>query len=271
MLENIKLIFCDIDGTLIDDQMECPLINSEAIKRARTQGVMFGFASGRPALNALPFSKKFRLENNIDVVLGANGAEIYYPKEDILTKIFTLKPNEIKSLVPLLEDLPISVCIYDERTLITNKVTPTYLKRCALLHLNTLEADLKTYPEKEYSKVLIINEKGKQKELMPLIRQRIGDRFHVVSSDPVLIEVYNPQLSKAVGIHSIAEHYGLKAEEILCFGDAENDLEMIAEFCGVAMANADQEIKKVAQYQTLSNNEGGVGYFIDRYINKHTK
>ena len=61
--------------------------------------------------------------------------------------------------------------------------------------------------------------------------------------------------------------FNIKKEESLCFGDYVNDLDMF-DACGfkVAMENASAELKKKADFITLSNNNSGVAYFINKYI-----
>ena len=64
----------------------------------------------------------------------------------------------------------------------------------------------------------------------------------------------------------ICQKYHLKADQVLTFGDELNDYEMIRDFVGVAMANANPAIKKIARYITKSNNEDGIACFINQYI-----
>ena len=74
-------------------------------------------------------------------------------------------------------------------------------------------------------------------------------------------------LSKGNSLIEIANHYGINQKDIIAFGDAQNDISMfeIAE-TPVAMANADDIIKEMASYITLSNNENGIGYYLDKFI-----
>lgn len=63
----------------------------------------------------------------------------------------------------------------------------------------------------------------------------------------------------------VAELLGIKQEEVMCIGDNGNDISMIEYAgCGVAMGNAIPEVKAVADFETLSNNEGGVAYAIEK-------
>ena len=73
--------------------------------------------------------------------------------------------------------------------------------------------------------------------------------------------------AKSKDIISVAESLGIKREEVICMGDAGNDEHMIRYAgLGVAMGNAFEEIKAVADFVTKSNNEDGVAYVIDQFV-----
>lgn len=87
--------------------------------------------------------------------------------------------------------------------------------------------------------------------------------LHIVLSAPHLLEIMDKSVSKAVGIKVMLEHFGLGAEESLAFGDNYNDVEML-ELCGrsVAMGNAPEAVKKLADAVTLTNEEDGLAEYL---------
>jgi hypothetical protein len=69
----------------------------------------------------------------------------------------------------------------------------------------------------------------------------------------------------------VAKHLGVEPEEIVSFGDNYNDMEMIQQTgLGIAMGNAVPELKKVADFVTLSNQEDGVAYVLEALLNEGT-
>ena len=82
-------------------------------------------------------------------------------------------------------------------------------------------------------------------------------------------DINNNSTSKGRGITSFLNIFNIKKEDSLCFGDFINDIDMF-KACGykVAMKNASEELKEIADYVTLSNNEAGVGDFIEKFILK---
>ena len=77
----------------------------------------------------------------------------------------------------------------------------------------------------------------------------------------------NPNVSKGNGINFLLKKYGLNPENVMAFGDAENDLEMLFSVkYGIAMENANEEIKSKVKYIAGKNSEDGVIKFISDFI-----
>jgi Cof subfamily protein (haloacid dehalogenase superfamily) len=89
----------------------------------------------------------------------------------------------------------------------------------------------------------------------------------VVKSAPYFLEVLNKQAHKGAAVKNLAEHLGIKQEEVMAIGDNENDLTMV-EYAGigVAMANATENVKNAADVLTASNEEDGVAEVINKYV-----
>ena len=82
------------------------------------------------------------------------------------------------------------------------------------------------------------------------------------------VEINNRGVSKGRGVKALADYYGFKREEIVCIGDNENDISMI-EYAGlgVAMGNAIDEVKELADYITDTNKKNGVAKAIKKIFN----
>ena len=102
-----------------------------------------------------------------------------------------------------------------------------------------------------------------EKELNNIFSSNI---YHTFSRD-VYLEVMNPKVSKANALKFILDKYSISREETIAFGDNNNDLEML-EFAGISVAvdNAEKNIKEKCQYITKSNEENGVGEFLNKYL-----
>ena len=93
------------------------------------------------------------------------------------------------------------------------------------------------------------------------------DSLELVGSLKYNIEINAAGVNKGKGLLELGEILGISREEIMAFGDGDNDIAMLREVgFGVAMENADEEVKAVADYVTGSNDEDGVAKAIARFV-----
>ncbi|MCI9307429.1 MAG: HAD hydrolase family protein, partial [Lachnospiraceae bacterium] len=90
----------------------------------------------------------------------------------------------------------------------------------------------------------------------------------VSSSFPTNLEITDVRAQKGPVLKEYIESLGYQMEEVMTFGDSRNDESMLSMDFGatIAMANADEELKKVAKYITKSNVELGVAYVIEELL-----
>ena len=83
-----------------------------------------------------------------------------------------------------------------------------------------------------------------------------------------IIEIIKSGLNKAIGLKYASEYFSIPPERIIAFGDEDNDLEML-EYAGrgVAMGNGIEEVKNVANEITLTNEEDGIGHYLNDLLN----
>ena len=104
---------------------------------------------------------------------------------------------------------------------------------------------------------------GYEKELVA----RYKDSLSIYRSEEFFLEVMPKNVSKADTLDAMLEKIGVKLENTICCGDGFNDISMIKYAAvGVAMANAKDEVKKAADFITLSNDEDGLVTVIDKFI-----
>ncbi len=95
------------------------------------------------------------------------------------------------------------------------------------------------------------------------------DRFSIVRSEDFYLEFMNKQASKGNALQLLSEELGIKKDEVMALGNAQNDDSMI-EFAGlgVAMGNSIPGTLKIADVTTADNNHDGVGKAIEKYVLK---
>ena len=111
---------------------------------------------------------------------------------------------------------------------------------------------------------------GDADKLMPLeaeLSLRLQGQINVFRSEPYFLELVPQGIDKALSLEVLLKEIGVKREEVIAMGDGYNDLSMI-QFAGlgIAMGNAQEPVKKAANYITLSNEEDGVAEAIDKFF-----
>ncbi len=103
-------------------------------------------------------------------------------------------------------------------------------------------------------------------EFLDLLRKEFpNDKFKTTRALPYIIEIVNEEVDKSAAMAYFCNKFDVKPENVMTFGDGENDVGMLTA-CGfgVSMGNAMDAPRNAADYATLTNNEGGVGAFLDR-------
>lgn len=261
------LIVLDLDGTLLTDTQTISSLTKETLLKAKEAGHHVMIATGRPYRASQQYYAELGLTTPI---VNFNGALVHHP----LSKGW----GEIHSPIDrrVVHDVVESVHKYEYENLFAEVIDDVYIHRDdnAMMHIfNTGDprivlGDLTQNLQVDPTSLLIqANELN-----VPIIRQHLQDVHaelieHRRWGAPFpIIEIVRKGLSKAVGISHIANEFGIPRENIIAFGDEDNDLEMIDYAgIGVAMGNGIDQLKGIANEITLSNNEDGIGKFlIDR-------
>jgi hypothetical protein len=99
------------------------------------------------------------------------------------------------------------------------------------------------------------------------MQERFDGRLYISKSLPYFLEFASPQVTKAAGLDFLAEHLGFARERTVAFGDGENDIELVdwAGY-GVAVANAHERVKELADLVCPSVDEEGVAQVLEAYL-----
>jgi Cof subfamily protein (haloacid dehalogenase superfamily) len=114
---------------------------------------------------------------------------------------------------------------------------------------------------------MIVGEPGRLSTMIKSLPTDIYERYTIVQSAPFFLEFLSLKSNKGIGVEAIANHLGIQSSEVVCIGDAENDNHMI-KFAGlgVAMSNAMEETKALADYIAPSNDNDGVAAVINKFV-----
>jgi Cof subfamily protein (haloacid dehalogenase superfamily) len=266
-----RMIVTDMDGTLLNSELKVSQRNLDAIAKVRALGIRFVVATGRPDQLVKEYIEL--LEMNEPMIL-YNGSVIGHPFQE--TRIYEqrLSKDDVKNICQYCEDNDI-ICMAYSKTKIISK--PNYRVRFFEKRNETLPNKAKSIFENienidvisdEYSvqKILIIeNDLQKYQSLKTKLEQE--NKFTIATSQKGFIDVNPKGASKGKALMYLAKHYNIKLEDVIVFGDQENDISML-QIAGtsIAMGNAEDNVKEHADFVTLSNDEDGVAVWLEENI-----
>ena len=273
MTNNSKMIFLDLDGTLMDDRKNIPDYNMSAIKEALSQGHKVILCTGRPLCSAKQLFARLNMEQEGCYAITFNGALIYdIFHEKILFKQ-TIPLEYVRYIFEKADQYGMYMQTYSDDTVICQKDMKEgrdYSERVKIERKIVTDV-FEVLGEEEPYKTLAIADGYNRKELenfRKLFSDWAPGKVDIFFSCNEYLEFVPLNVSKGSAVRFLADFLNIPIENTIAVGDAENDIPMLeAAGLGVAMKNASEEIKKHADYITeLDNNQGGVGEVIRKYM-----
>lgn len=264
-----KMIAIDMDGTLLRDDKTISDETLRAIKLAKLKGVKVVLATGRPADGINQYLSKLDLTKEDDYVITFNGSLIQNCASKAVIFSEVLNINDFNYLHSLAKALNIDMHAFTkEHGLITPKMNPFTKFEATANKLEATILDFETLPEKtNLIKFMMVGEEIDIDRVHKILPKEVLEKYTVVKSGPIFLEFLNKQCNKGEAVKRLAHHLNISLNDVICIGDAGNDYHMIKYAgLGVAMGNAYDEVKEVADYVTKTNENHGVAHVINKFI-----
>lgn len=264
-----KLVAMDMDGTLLRNDKSISERTKKAIQEARDKGVSVVLATGRPIEGVTRFLEELDMFTDKDYVLSYNGALVQKTKtKEAICKV-TLTGADFHYLKKISDELGVNIhAFWEKKGLVTPKSSKYTEVEAELNNIQVHEINMDSVGDDEVIvKVMMIDEPEILEAAIEKLPKEIHEKYTVVKSMPFFLEFLNKDANKGVGVDLLAKHLGVKQEEVITLGDAENDTHMI-EYAGlgVAMGNATNEIKEISNYITDTNENDGVAKVIEKFV-----
>ncbi|MBT2687851.1 Cof-type HAD-IIB family hydrolase [Bacillus sp. ISL-47] len=244
-----KIVFFDIDGTLLDFDKKLPDSTKEAIEQLKKNGTFVAIATGRA-----PFMfESLRDELDIDSFVSFNGQYVVFENEAIYRN--PLKTSEIELLYKHAQENGHPLVFMNEKTMKSTIRHHEFIeKSMGSLKFPHPEEDKAFFKGRElYQSLLFCEEKDEH-----MYFSEYPD-FGFIRWHPYSVDVLPAGGSKAEGIKKMIERLGFDLKDVYAFGDGLNDIEMLnAVGTGVAMGNAADVVKKAADRVTASVDKEGI-------------
>lgn len=244
-----KLVVFDLDGTLVDDNLNTTEEDIEGIRKARQRGLAVTLATGRTFQSALPYVRKLGID--LPLIL-CNGAAIVDPETGEILFQQMLPGKEALLLVEKAAEADLDCLLYTDPLSdcpTVFRLTPLLADFILLEGLHWVELNVLSQIMAGHApiKVQIV---GYDEEKLIGFQRRIagqlpGTSIFKVQSD--YLETVPVGVSKGSALKRLSRLLGISASQIVAFGDSVNDRELLAEAAiGVAMADAPEELKQTA-------------------------
>lgn len=287
----IKLVACDLDGTLFNSKMTVSKVNAQAVKNAQENGIEFLIATGRAPRESRSILKDADLHTGF---INLNGALVFNKQGTLLVK-HSIPTPIARKIVDLLHqegfyfEIVTASQVYSEN--LNNRISNVAhlmvdlnplleFKQAvaisagnkSIMNMQQVRSfkELLQDPNIEVMKILAFDSRGH--EAFDDVKKDINDMGNLVvtSSSSSNIEINAAKATKGNALLDYAKLKGFKQSEIATIGDNLNDESMIKEAgVGVAMGNAIPAIKKLAQIVTKKNNDDGVAHILNQFIKEN--
>ncbi len=267
MENDYKLVCLDLDGTLLNSERKIDEETLQYLRKLSEEGVHIAIATGRAAFDAKYHAK---LINDNTYFICSNGSAGGFTKSRKLFFEECLDEQALIELCEIADEYKIKPIMYTK-----NYIICTGLKELILHHYFMFKSGSKSRKNlkfvhgtkgflRQYRKKNLKIQKSIffifDKEMLSTVADTLpNDIYEKAQTSKECLEISRIGVNKSFGVKKLAEKLNIKPEEIIAFGDSENDREML-KFVGkgVAMWNASKAIRDIADEITESHDEQGI-------------
>lgn len=281
MKKDIRLVALDMDGTLFNNKSQISETDQNTIREFTAKGIEVIISTGRPYIG-LP--AELLAELGIRYAITVNGAAIYHLPDKKCIYENCMEPELVCPLLEKLQKKDIHMdafiegdayslhsCIPGIDRLVMPesirryiKATRTFTDDLAVFirerHLAVQKMTLNFYPLADGTFL-------HREEVKELLAAFPGITF--LSGGYHNLEFTKNGTTKGIGLRFLCDYLGLSLDQTMACGDTQNDIDILKTAAvGVAMENARTEVKKIADFITLSNEESGISHAIRHFIDR---
>jgi Cof subfamily protein (haloacid dehalogenase superfamily) len=276
MGQSVRLLVCDLDGTLLNSRKLISAENLAAVRAAQAKGVFVSICSGRVHTMLEAYTLQLDIQGP---VVGANGALIFDTRTREMPYWNFADQDRVYPLLRFCLDRGMDIivlsslgCRYSpgskriRRFEQYNEIAGLHNPPLPQLNLRPFEPDCQEALGGDIYKVLVSGLSTDEEALIKEYVRSIGE-LSLTSSEPGLVDIGAGGVSKGEGVRILAEILSVEKSRICCIGDYLNDIPML-EYAGlpIAMGNAADAVKSRALAVTAANDEDGVALAIQRFI-----
>ena len=274
----MKILFTDLDGTLLDDNKDISAEDMSAIRKMIAAGHKFVMTTGRPLTSVKKLASRYGFLEAGFYLVSFNGGLIYDCESQgaILTRYIPVE--EVKAIMDAAHACGMHAHTYSGDLVVSEYETEQLKTYCRLMQMDyVVVKDIREYygqfinvVVKPPIKVNIITpfDHSSLESFRAEMRKITAGKLFDVFSKPEMLEFSHMKSNKGDAVRFMADFYKVSMADTIAVGDEENDCPMIeAAGVGVAMANASPVVRNVADYVTeRDNNHSGITEVIEKFV-----
>lgn len=266
-----KILFTDLDGTLLNSNKNISPEDLEAIKELTASGHKFVISTGRPIQSAVKIAQRYGWFGDGYYISSYNGGLIYdcSTKEAIIRRPIPLP--YVRHILDEAYKAGIHAHTYDDTYVVSEHDTPELAQYTDAIMVPGIVVENATeYLKEEPIKVIVISYGSHS--VLDRFREHMAPwcegKLTTVFSSPILLEFEDPKSTKGFSVEFMCSHFGIPVSDSVAVGDEENDISMIqAAGLGIAMKNGTEKTKAAADHITENDNDhSGISEIIYKFI-----
>jgi Cof subfamily protein (haloacid dehalogenase superfamily) len=261
----VRALACDLDRTLIAEDVVLRPRTRAAIAAARARGLHVIVVTGRMFRSVRPYLAEAGLD---EPVVCYQGAVVADPATGEFLRHVPIPRDVALEAIDAVVGAGFHLNCYVDDLLYVAEVTPEARAYADFQHLEIhAVGDLHAWLTKDPTKLVAVGDPRALDGLEAELKPRFAGRLYVSKSLPYFLEFANPAVSKGSGLDFVATGLGFTPAQTVAFGDGENDVELLewADY-GVAVANAHERVLTIADFVCPSVDDEGVAQVIEAML-----
>ncbi len=290
----IRWIVLDMDGTLLNERDQITERTRSCLIRCQERGIRIILASGRSYTRLFPYAERLQMKEHGGYLIEVNGMAVYGLEQEERQVIRQLQEEDIRKLFPYGQSMEVEVQCFEDRAVYywipewqaIEKEKERIKRGLPVDYPNLggawtwitdttegypLQLQVQSVEEvpKKLNKINCVADPETNQRVYDSLKKQYGEYYEIVRTCPRLVEISPKGITKGQTLKRLMEKYGIDREEVLVFGDGENDVDMFHQVkYSIAMENAEAFIKKQAYAVTKSNREEGVALVLEKLLER---